>query len=252
MPTPDEIKALELAYSGSFGAYAFGDESSRTTMNNIDRDARTQIASAGGLPGVNPYWQERLRFLADNPQSNRGNVANNWSFVNRDNRAAQYSLLEQMRAQQAGPSIANMQGQGAMGQNLQAALQARGPNAGVASRAGSAGAGLGADVARARLAEQMQSSAQQGTVAGNMRESSLADASNSARAAMQARGLEDANTQAYARMGSGMQRTMSRAELENLKVLARLYQNRVKRGNDGARMALGVFGTGLSNFATGG
>ena len=118
-------------------------------------------------------------------------------------RPAQQALLEQMRAQAAGPSLAAMQGSRAQGQNLQAALGAGGR--GAMLQAGQVGSGLASDTGMGRLAEQLQASQGTGGLAGNVRGSDLSVAGQQSQFGLQQRGLDDALRQFYANQGVALQ-----------------------------------------------
>ena len=101
-------------------------------MNKLDsvtvpatQRAEARLRAAGFTPGNQPWsvqtgWQGRL---LEGARGAQGLAANPYSenYANQA-RAAQMALLAQMQAQQAGPSLAGLQGQRAMAQGGQAAL----------------------------------------------------------------------------------------------------------------------------------
>lgn len=228
-PPPTDPNSLPPAGQGSASGETWGTPGGMGQVLNgfFDWVGGKPFGDKGKSGGVldlsvpdDARWSEILRNGANaRPRANPYNNA-----TADQTRNTQLELLGQMRAQQAGPSIANMQGQGAMGQNLQAALQARGPNAGVASRAGAAGAGLGADVARARLAEQMQMSAQQGNAASGLRGRDQQSALNSSQAALQAQSLDNTARQFYGSRGASFDLARRQADFENYKLAHKLKQ----------------------------
>lgn len=135
-------------------------------------------------------------------------------------RPAQEALYAQMRVQQAGPSVAAMQGQRAQGQNLQAALGAGGGRP-MMARAGGIGAGLAGDTGMGRLAEQLRMSQGLGGMSGGVRGTDIGVANAQSQTGLQQRGLDDAMRQFYASQGAGFENTMSRADLENYKLAQR-------------------------------
>lgn len=147
-------------------------------QNGAANDAMFR-AGAGAAPNANPYS----------------------SIVANQARPAQEALYAQMQAQQAGPSVAAMQGQRAQGQNLQAALGA-GAGRPVMMQAGQIGAGLAAQTGSGRLAEQLRGSAGLGSMVGGVRGADLTVAGQQAQTGLQQRGLDDAMRQFYAGQGS--------------------------------------------------
>jgi hypothetical protein len=177
------------------------------------------------------HWQQVAREGANrqqakNPYSSR---------VADQSRGAQLALLQQMRGQAAGPSLAGMQGTQAMGQGLQAAL--RGASMGQPGRAmmvgaGQQGAGMAGDVARARLAEQMRASAGMGGLAGGLRGNDLRSADEKARAGLQAQALADQSARGYAQTGTTLGLAQDRLGLENAKLIQRIKQQSAKKNED--------------------
>lgn len=155
-------------------------------------------------------------------------------------RPAQLALLQQMQAQQAGPSLAAMQGARAQGANLQAALGAGGGRS-VMSQAGQVGAGLSASTAQARLAEMLRGSIGLGNTATGMRGADLDVAGAQSQAGLQQRGLDDAMRQFYATQGASLSDATRNADLEYYKLMQRLQQRNAaaarQTGKDTAQTA---------------
>jgi hypothetical protein len=162
-------------------------------------------------------WIDRTRAGA-----NAAPNANPYStIVANQARPAQEALYAQMRAQQAGPSIAGMQGARAQGQNLQAALGAGGGRA-TMQQAGAIGGGLAGDTGMGQLAEQLRMSQGLGNMSGGVRGADLGVAGAQANAGLQQRGLDDAMRQFYATQGSALNNTIGRNDLEAFKLRERL------------------------------
>jgi len=128
-------------------------------------------------------------------------------------RAAQLALMQQMRAQQAGPSLVAMQGQRAMGQMGQQALMQGGRGAMLGAQGGSTG--LAGDVGQARLAEIMKSQGGIGGAAGALRGADLRSADAQMGAGFAAQGLEDQRSRFYAQMGTTLDRARAQAAADN-------------------------------------
>lgn len=156
-------------------------------------------AGANAAPNANPYS----------------------SIVANQARPAQEALYAQMQAQQAGPSVAAMQGQRAQGQNLQHALGA-GAGRGAMLQAGQVGAGLAADTGAGRLAEQLRGSAGIGGMVNGVRGADLGVAGAQSQAGLQQRGLDDQMRQFYAAQGAGLANSVGRNQLEAEKLRQRL------------------------------
>lgn len=156
-------------------------------------------------------------------------------------RAGQMALMEQMRAQMNGPSLAGMQGQRALAQSGQQALM-QGGRAGMLNAQG-AGAGLAGDVGQARLAEVMRAQGGIGGVAGNLRSADLRSAEAQAQSGLRAQGIQDQRAQFYAGLGSGMQTAQDRVALENFKLNERLKQAGAKSNAQGVSDYVGVLGS---------
>lgn len=147
-------------------------------------------------------------------------------------RAAQMALVAQMRAQAQGPSLAAMQGQQALAQGGQQALRAAAMGQpGRASMLGmaQAGAGMGADVARARLAEQMRSQAGLGGVAAGLRSMDVRQGGLAAQTALQSQAQKDRMVAFYLSQGLDISQAQQRANIE----LESLYnQMRIRNQQD--------------------
>lgn len=161
-------------------------------------------------------------------------------------RAAQLALIQQMRGQAAGPSLAAMQGQQALGQMGQQALMQGGRAGMLAAQQGSAG--LSGDVARARLAEQMRAQAGMGGVAGNLRGADQTSAANYARAALQQQQQDNAMRQFYASQGASLDEARARALLERYKLSQRIAQQTQKNEAQAADTTLKVVGSILGGM----
>ena len=146
------------------------------------------------------------------------------SVVADQSRPAQLALIQQMRGQMAGPSIANMQGGRALGQSGQQALMnAANGGSGRASMLQSAnvGQGLAGDVGQARLGEVMRAQAGIGGAAGSLRGADQRSAEASSQSALQMRGLDDNARRFYASQGTNLQSAQDRANLELFKLKQR-------------------------------
>lgn len=166
-------------------------------------------------------------------------------------RAAQMALINQMRAQMAGPSLAGMQGQQAMAQSGQQALRMGvNPAAGRAAmlNAQQVGGGMAGDVARARLAEVMRGQAGVGGMAGGVRGGDIRTADAYQQAALAQAKQDEARRQMYARFGMNLQGGRDQAaanrEITRLQLLARENQQ-------DADTAMGVLNTAGSIFGFG-
>lgn len=209
-----------------------------------DRLAGTPFASGGGvvplvnnIPGAN---EMDARFRAG---ANAAPNANPYStIVANQARPAQEALYAQMRAQQAGPSIANMQGQRAQGANLQAALGAGGGR-GTMMQAGQIGGGLAGDTGMGRLAEQLRGSQGLGNMAAGVRGADLGVAGAQSQTGIQQRGLDDAMRQFYAGQGSKLDLARGRFKLEDDKLLGRLKAEGAKSNEDGVNGYISTLGT---------
>lgn len=146
--------------------------------------------------------------------ANAGPRANPYSTVVADqSRPAQLALIQQMRGQLNGPSLAAMQGQRALGQSGQQALMNSALGGGRAAMLQSAnvGSGLAGDVGQARLGEVMRSQAGMGGAAGNLRGADLRSADAQMQAALQQRQQDDALRRFYASQGAALQNARDQA-----------------------------------------
>ncbi len=164
------------------------------------------------------FYQGLARAGADAPARQ-----NPYSTVVADqSRPAQLALMAQMRQQMAGPSLAAMQGERAMGAAGQQALM-QGGRAGMLG-ARNASAGLAGDVGQARLAEIMRAQAGLGGAAGSLRGADLRSAGAQMGAGFDAQQLADARARFYSGMGANLGVAQDRMGLENLKLNERLKQ----------------------------
>lgn len=142
-------------------------------------------------------------------------------------RQAQLALINQMRGQMNGPSLAAMQGQRAMAQSGQQALGAAAmgaPARAAMLNAQQVGGGLAGDVGQARLAEVMRAQAGMGGAAGALRGNDLRAAEAQSSAGNRAQGLVDAMSRFYGSQGSSMNEALRQAALERYKLAQRLQQ----------------------------
>ena len=194
-----------------------------------------KLTAAGFKPELanSAFWQEAAKRGANAPLSQNPYNAG----IADQSRAAQLALMQQMRGQMSGPSIANMQGQRAMGQMGQQALM-QGGRAGMLGAQMGAG-GLAGDVGQARLAEVMRAQAGMGGAAGNLRGADL----NSARAQQSAGagqlGLDLGNRQAYAGLGAKQTAQEAQAALEMYKAMRRGNIDLRQRQIEGVKNAMG-------------
>ena len=154
-------------------------------------------------------------------------------------RAAQLALIQQMRAAQAGPSLAALQGQRGMAQAGQQALM-MGGRAGMLG-AQNASTGMAGDTGQARLAEILRSQAGIGGTAGNLRGADLRSAEAQSQFALAQQRQDEARRQMYARLGLNLQNTRDQTaanrEITRLQLLnrrraqdANLINNTVQSG----------------------
>lgn len=180
-----------------------------------------------------------------------GPRANPYSTVVADqSRPAQLALMAQMRQQMAGPSIAGMQGQRAMGAAGQQALM-QGGRAGMLG-AQNASAGLAGDVGQARLAEIMRAQAGLGGAAGNLRGADLRSAGAQMQSGLDQRRQDDMLRQFYAQMGAQLEnsRLNTRTARDIVTQQARL-QNQQRDANT-IKQGMGTMASVLGMGATGG
>lgn len=163
------------------------------------------------------------------------------SIVANQVRPDQEALYTQMRAQQAGPSLAAMQGTRAQGQNLQAALGAGGGHA-TMRQAGGIGGGIAGDTGMGQLAEQLRMSQGLGSMSSGVRGADLGVAQDQARSGLQQRGLDDAMRQFYATQGTGLNQTIGRNDLEAYKLQKRMELEGKKKDMEGVNQTAKILG----------
>lgn len=129
-------------------------------------------------------------------------------------RGAQQALFAQMQAQQAGPSVAALQGQRALGQNLQGALSA-GAGRGAMQQMSGNGAGIAGSIGQARLAEQMRGSAGMGGLAGGLRGNDQSSALAQARSGLDAQRIADDKSKFYSSLGSTASNAVANNKLDD-------------------------------------
>lgn len=161
-------------------------------------------------------------------------------------RAAQLALIQQMRAQQAGPSLAALQGQRGMAQAGQQALM-MGGRAGMLG-AQNASTGMAGDMGQARLAEIMRSQAGMGGAAGNLRGADLRSAEAQAGTGIKAQSAADQSAQFYAQLGAMLDQARARQALENFKLGKKVDANVRGIVMNGVNQGVG----GLATAATSG
>lgn len=160
-------------------------------------------------------------------------------------RPAQEALFQQMQAQRAGPSLANMQTQQALGQNLQGALGAGGGRAAMLN-AQNVGAGIAGDSGTARLAEQLGLSNAAFGQAGTTRGADLASAQQVAGTMQGAQQQAVRQQQMYASLGRQLAEARARAALENYKTLRALQLNQKNTNLGGTAKVAGAVATAAS------
>lgn len=171
------------------------------------------VGNYAGYESLSPLLRAgAARTRAVNPYSN---------VVADQNRGAQLALLQQMRAQQAGPSVANMQSQRAMGQNIQGALGA-GAGRGAMMQARNVGAGLAGDTGQAALAEQMRMMNAATGGANSLRAGDIGTANQASQFGISAQQQADTRARAYTALGRQLDESRARQALENMKA-ARSY-----------------------------
>lgn len=212
------------------GNWRFNAQSGQWEVGNTNMDVSNAITNTFAPGAIPPELSGYPKSIANQQMyvdltragANAAPNANPYSStVANQARPAQAALYEQMRATQAGPSLAGMQGTRAQGQNLQAAL-AVGGGRGTMNKAGAIGAGLAGDTGAGRLAEQLRMSGQIGGLAGSTRAADLGVAGAEANSGIAQRGLDDAMRQFYATQGSALNTTIGRNQLEEFKLRERL------------------------------
>lgn len=221
--------------------------------------ARGRLASAGmsdfgGRPwSVSTGWQGRL---LNGAQQNMGAAANPYSeaYANQS-RAAQGALINQMRAQMNGPSLAAMQGQRALGQSGQQALGAAAmgaPARAAMLQAQRGAAGLAGDVGQARLAEVMRAQGGMGSLAAQMRGGDQQTALQSAAAHLEAQKNRDAMMRFYTQTGVGSSLDDLTYQLDRNKISNRVLRNAKDESNKAWGDFAQVWASLMSNGMMGG
>lgn len=172
-----------------------------------------------GIQGA-PALSESLKRLLSQPA--RANPYDRQAAL--QSQGAQLALMEQMRAAQQGPSLASMQGQQGMAQLGQQSLM-RGGRAGMLGAQG-AGAGMAADVGRARLAEAMRLQAGVGSTAGGAAGRDLDVASAHQQAGLKMRGLDQDAQNFYRQQLTNLTGAQQNALLDDLKFKAARAKDR--------------------------
>jgi hypothetical protein len=199
------------------------------------------VRGVNALPMFN-NWDARFKsYGAQAPVANPYNTA-----TADQTRAAQLALIQQMSRQMNGPSIANMQGQRAMGQMGQQALMQGGRTGMLGAQGGSAG--LAGDVGQARLAEVMRAQAGMGGVAGGLRGADQRSAEAQAQAALGANRLTAGRQQFALGQGTGLAQTELRNALENYKFGKRVSTDVKKRETDAMNQALDFYANGIGTM----
>lgn len=217
MPKPEDKNLFTVTGDGLadlgqqiFDPSAWGDKQTTANARGISPvQQRLAAQNASMQPGL----------LAGANATGHANPYSN--IIANQARPAQEALYAQMRAQQAGPSIAGMQGARAQGQSLQAAL-GTGGGRGTMMQAGGIGAGLAGDTGAGVLAEQLRMSQGLGNMTAGVRGADLGVSQQESQAGLQQRGLDDAMRQFYATQGASLNDATRNADLEYFKLLKRL------------------------------
>lgn len=223
--------------------YAGQTVSAISNPDNLNKlGAATLAGDVRNAPAMNAIYQQGLS------APNRANPYN--TGIADQSRAAQLALIQQMRAAQAGPSLAALQGQRGMAQVGQQALM-QGGRAGMLGAQG-ASAGMAGDIGQARLAEMMRSQAGLGGVSGNLRGADLRSADAQSQMGLAQLRQDEARRQFYARQGALLEDARNQAMANRLIAEQQL---RIKRQasdtdivnnflNTTASMASGAVGAG--------
>jgi hypothetical protein len=202
--------------------------------------------SQSGAPGPMKdygYWQAINRAGAttpgrDNPYS---------SIIADQTRAAQMALMQQMQAQQAGPSVAGLQGAQALGRNAMQASAAMGgsPLAGVRALGVQAGvgAGIAGDAASARSQDYFGSQRGGFGIASGMRGQDMRSAQDQAQAGLGVRGINDQNQLFYTGAGMGLQNANERALLAQYQAYMQAKLQHQKEQQESVGRAINTMGT---------
>lgn len=217
----------------------------------------THEMSAFGVGGEIPNFagfkdrNEKFRNLAIRAE---GTNPYNASVADRS-RQAQLALMQQMRAQQAGPSLAALQGQRAMGQLGQQAIgnaAIGGSGRGAMLQAGQMGAGMAGDVAQGRLAEVLRTQGGIGGILGSRRGAALSSAEDQMNSGLQSQALADQRAKFYGTMGSSLANKRAQAANDNEKLFHQLKFNALNRQLGLIKDAAGATASATSTIATSG
>lgn len=207
-----------------------------------------QVAAMGGdINNFANYQQLAQQFRGGATRQQAVNPYN--TGIADQSRAAQLALIQQMRGQMAGPSLAAMQGQRALAQSGQQALGAAAmgaPGRAAMLQAQGVGAGLAGDVGQARLAEQMRAQGSMGGAAGSLRGADLRSADAQSQAGLQAQRLSDAQAMFYGQLGTTLDQARARQALERFKLGQRIDQRQTARD---IQLGSDLVGAGANAFA---
>ena len=223
------------------------DEEQRLEMQRL---ARLQMDKAGAGQALETLRGQTSALGSQSlNRAQRGLATNPYDAGMADQtRAAQLALMQQMEAARTGPSLAAMQGQGAMGQSTQQALAmgALGQGRGAMLGAGQTSSGLAGDVARARMIEDLKARAGIGGAASQLRGQDISSATQQLRSGQQAQALSDEMARFYGSQALGMENLQAGAELEQFKLrqqLAKAEQERAEQArNQGLNFVASLFG----------
>lgn len=216
----------ELAYNLALAEREMSGAANRAI--NPDAWARQQAArAAGGLsaPADRLVSESEALMPALLAGARRTAAANPYNQQLADrSRDAQMALIQQMRGQMSGPSLAGMQGTRALSQVGQSAAMrgALGGGRGAMLGAANATSELAGDVGQARLAEVMRSQSGMGGVVGGLRGSDLSVAGAKQGMGLRAQELADTRARSFATAGTGLSDMNRGAQLELYKMLQRL------------------------------
>lgn len=179
-------------------------------------------------------WQQRL---VGGARENQGLASSPYdaAYANQA-RASQMALMEQMRRQAAGPSLASLQGSQALANSGQQALAAAamgGPGRASMLQAQQVGGGLAGDVAQGRLGEVMRSQAAMGGLAGGMRGADQQSALQDAAAQLAAQRNRDAMYRFYAGLGANASLDDVNYQLDRQKLAQRVLRGAEGETNQG-------------------
>lgn len=209
-----------------------------------DFQATEQSHVAPGLKGAPELYTSLQRILAQPARANpfSRDAAN-------ASAAAQTALLAQMRQQAAGPSLTALQGQQGLSRLGQQSLT-QGGRAGMLGAQG-AGAGMAADVGRARLMEALKAQAELGTGAGR-----AIGQDQTVQGLHQSQGLKqqqiDQEREIVARgLLTGLTGAQLRDILESRRIAIQRQENRDKNEAWGENLVLEAAKNFLAGMATG-